>query len=236
MQLLPLRALCLACALAAQAPSAAESEDKSVLDTLPVEPLRDASPAPAGSTAPAQLDALVVHGEKLGRSLAETHSSVGLVTRDDLAASSDASMKDVVTQFANVLSARGDRELAIRGVPQGGIGGEGETISVYLDGVALPARAASFAGPLSAWDLEQVEVFRGAQSTNQGRNSLAGSVVLRSRAPTPYWDAQLRAATMSRGGHDYALAGGGPLGDSLRWRVAAQDRYDNGDIVNVTRN
>ncbi|HEY1076854.1 MAG TPA: TonB-dependent receptor plug domain-containing protein, partial [Fontimonas sp.] len=158
------------------------AEIRTADETLPADDLSEPPP-------PAQLETIVVTGEKLGRSLAETTTSVGIVTRADLAASSDAVMKDVVTQFANVVSAAGDREIAIRGVPQGGIGGEGETISVYLDGVALPARAASFAGPLSAWDLEQVEVLRGAQSTNQGRNSLAGSVILRSREPTPYWDA-----------------------------------------------
>lgn len=190
----------------------------------------------AAAAAPLQLETVVVTGEKLGRTLAETSTSVGVLTREDLQNSSDASMKDAVTEFGNVISAGGDREIAIRGVPQSGIGGEGETVSVYLDGVALPARAASFAGPLSTWDLEQVEVMRGAQSTNQGRNSLAGSVVLRSRQPTKNWDARLRAGLMSRDGHDYAIAGGGPLSDTLRFRVSGQDRYDRGDIINLTRN
>ncbi|MDM4771047.1 TonB-dependent receptor [Solimonas sp. SE-A11] len=195
-----------------------------------------ATPALAETDEPVKLAPVVVTGEKLGRSLAETNSSVAIVTREDLKAGSDASMKDIVTQFANVVSADGDREIAIRGVPQGGIGGQGDTISVYLDGVALPSRAGAFAGPLSAWDLEQVEVLRGAQSTNQGRNSLAGSVVLRSIEPTAEWDARLRAGIMSRDGHDYAFAGGGPITDALRFRIAAQDRYDNGDVVNTTRN
>lgn len=230
LRLLPLTLLCLPLALHAQDTAPGP-------DTVTVQPLRAPPPddAPRDDGEAQRLDSIVVTGEKLGRSLGETATSVGIATREDLQAASDATMKDVVTQFANVVSADGDRGIAIRGVPQDGIGGEGETISVYLDGVALPSRAAAFAGPLSAWDLEQVEVLRGAQSSTQGRNSLAGSVVLRSREPTPTWDLHARAGVMSRGGHDVAIAGGGPLGETLAFRIAAQDRNDNGDIVNTTR-
>lgn len=213
------------------------AQEEAPLPTIPLTQKPGPSPVPsAPSEAGIQLETIVVTGEKLGRSLAETSTSVGILTRADIEAGSDGSMKDLVTQFANVVTADGDREIAIRGVPQGGIGGQGDTISVYLDGIALPSRAAAFAGPLSAWDLEQVEVLRGAQSSNQGRNSLAGSVVLRSVEPTAEWDLRARAGLMSRDGHDYAIAGGGPLTDTLRFRLAAQDRYDNGDVVNTTRN
>lgn len=208
---------------------------QSEVETIPVPPSEPRPPMADPEDAPVELETVTVTGEKLGRSLAETVSSVVAITHEEIQASSGASMKDLVSQFANVVSAGGDREIAIRGVPQSGIGGVGETISVYLDGVALPARAAAFAGPLSAWDLNQVEILRGAQSTNQGRNSLAGSVVVNTAAPTERWDLKLRAGLMSRDGHDYALAAGGPLGAGFGFRIAGQDRYDNGDIVNVTR-
>lgn len=217
--------------LAAAQPSPEPYEDSIALSDDAAETVPQAPDAAVATP----VETLVVYGEKLGRTLTETASSVGIATREDLAAGTAADLRAVATQFGNVVAAGGDREIAIRGIPLTGIGGEGETISVYLDGVALPPQAARFAGPLSAWDLEQIEVLRGAQSTNQGRNSLAGSVVLQSRDPTAYWDARLRAGVMSRDGHDYAVAGGGPLSDSLRFRVSAQDRYDNGDIVNVTR-
>lgn len=178
----------------------------------------------------------MVRGDKLARPLSETIASVVVETGEDIAASTAASMKDIVSRYANIVSANGDREVAIRGVPQGGIGGEGETVSVVLDGVALPAKSASFAGPLAAWDLNQVEILRGAQSTSQGRNSLAGAIILESQAPTSYWDMRLRAGAMSRDGHDYAIALGGPVTEQVRFRVSAQDRYDNGDIENITRN
>lgn len=37
--------------------------------------------------------------------------------------------------------------------------------------------------PQRLWDVEQVEIFRGSQSTTQGRNSLAGAVVVKTKDP-----------------------------------------------------
>ncbi|WP_156966288.1 TonB-dependent receptor [Algiphilus aromaticivorans] len=219
-------------------PAAAEeaSRDSDDVEMIPVRNEAEAPDFPAPPAEAAPLDEIVVTGQRLQRSLADTTASVGVVDREAIARSSAYDARDLLTGFGNVVGGGDNRPIAIRGVPQDGIGGEGDTISVYLDGVALPPRAASFAGPYSTWDLDQVEVLRGAQSTNRGRNSLAGSVLLRTREPTPYWDLRARAARDNLDGHDYAVAGGGPLGDALRFRIAAQDRYDRGDIYNVTRN
>jgi iron complex outermembrane receptor protein len=219
---------------AAVAAESAEGETYEQTIVVADTPADVAQPQRAGDAV--ELEEIVIIGEKLGRSLAETSSSIGIATRAAIEESSDADLHDVASRFGNVVSANSDREISIRGVPQSGVGGDGDTISVYLDGVALPSRAAAFVGPLSLWDAEQVEVLRGAQSTNQGRNSLAGSLVMRTREPTDYWDAKARAGAMSRDGHDYALAGGGPVGEDLSFRVSWQDRYDNGDITNTTRN
>ena len=195
------------------------------------------TPAPGDEVADVHLDTLVITGDKLGRTLSESATSAAIATAADLESSPDTSMHEVVSRYGNVVRLGSDHEIAIRGIPQNGIGGEGETISVYLDGVPLTERAASFAGPLSSFDLEQVEVLRGPQSTAQGRNSLAGAVILRSKSPTPYWDAKLRAAAISRDSHQYAFAGGGPLaGEQLMFRVSVEDHYDRGEVENITLN
>lgn len=220
--------------------SMAESSERSAeaVEMIPVrERQRDSEPASPPPRAPesARLDEIVVTGQRLRRSLADTTASVGVVDREAIARSSAFNARELLTDFANVVGGGHNRPIAIRGIPQDGIGGEGDTVSVYLDGVALPSRAAAFAGPYSSWDLEQVEVLRGAQSTNLGRNSLAGSVQLRTRAPTPFRDLRARAQRDNISGHDYAVAGGGPLGDALRFRVSAQDQFDRGSVYNVTR-
>lgn len=179
---------------------------------------------------------ITVTGERLGRTLAETNSSIGLLNAEDIALGSEVKMHDLAAQFGNVLRAQSDRQIAIRGVLQNGIAGEGETISVYVDGVALPQRAANFGGPLSAFDLAQVEILRGPQSTSQGRNSLAGAVILRSQDPTPYWGGRVRLVGSDPKGHQVGIAGGGPLiKDLLSFRVTVEDRYDEGNVYNLTR-
>ncbi|WP_348674063.1 TonB-dependent receptor [uncultured Abyssibacter sp.] len=225
-------------AVAQSAEPSDDPESELIVDTIPVDTGEGDERAPepeqqSGSTL--NLGTLVVSGDKLGRTLAESRTSVGLITGEAIDAGSDSNLQEVVSQIANVVIGNSDREISIRGVPNDGIGGEGDTISVYLDGVALPGQTGIYGGPLSVWDVEQVEVLRGPQSTTFGRNSIAGALTLTTRDPTPEWDLRARASRFSRDGHDYAVAGGGPITDGLRFRIAAQDSYARGDIYNVTR-
>ncbi|KTF07147.1 TonB-dependent receptor, partial [marine sediment metagenome] len=54
-------------------------------------------------------------------------------------------------------------------------GGAKGRVSTLIDGVAQPF-VADLSGDSGMWDLQQIEVFRGPQSTSNGRNSIAGSV------------------------------------------------------------
>ena len=208
--------------------------------SLPVQtlPSSDGSPKTPteGSPSTVQLEAVVVTGEKLGRKLSETATSTAILRPRDLAAQGDGKLQEAVSHAANVVRVGSDREIAIRGVPQNGFAGEGETISVIVDGVALPQRAANFGGPLGVFDVEQIEVLRGAQSTTQGRNSLAGAVVLRTRDPQQDWDGKVRYERATVGGESLAFAGGGALIPGwLSGRVSHEDRFFRNNILNTTR-
>lgn len=207
-------------------------------ESIPVQTLPEApqKPSEEKDASAVQLEAVVVTGEKLGRKLSETASSTAIVRARDIEAQGDGKVQEAVSQAANVVRAQSDRQIAIRGVLQNGIAGDGETISVIVDGVALPQRAANFGGPLGVFDVEQIEVLRGAQSTTQGRNALAGAVIVKTRDPKQEWDGKARAERATLDGGSFALAGGGALIPGwLAGRVSHEQRYFRNDIVNTTR-
>ncbi|WP_221030735.1 TonB-dependent receptor [Actomonas aquatica] len=182
------------------------------------------------------LDALEVTGEKLGRTLQESQISVAALRGVELEASTDTEMSEIFNRTANTFtSAQG---FTIRGIPNSGFTfSEGSDMAtVLVDGATVDAQMYSFEG-VSVWDMDQVEILRGPQSTTQGRNSLAGAVIARTRAPTFYWDGALRATYGENNTHQLALAAGGPLvPDLLAFRVTVDDRSTDGSITNVTRN
>lgn len=56
-----------------------------------------------------RLEEVIVSGDKLARPLSETLSNVVVESGADIAASTAASMKDIVARYANLVSANGDR-------------------------------------------------------------------------------------------------------------------------------
>ncbi|MFG6458055.1 TonB-dependent receptor [Roseateles sp. BYS96W] len=186
-----------------------------------------------GPTAAQRLEAVTVTGDKLRRAELDSTQSVGLRNRRQIEESASDSVRDVIGRMANVGTAL---NLSIRGIPlYGPTGGDGKTATVSVDGV--PQEGAGQAlGDLSVWDAEAVEVLRGPQSTNQGRNALAGAVILRTRNPTDDWDLRGRASAGHLDARRLAVAGGGPLvKDRVAFRVAVEDRRSDGDLVNETR-
>lgn len=128
---------------------------------------------------------ITVLGQQIERPLQDTEASVAVVVGADIEASTATDLYDLVALTPNVSQSFGNRGFSIRGIDQRGSGsGSGLLLSVNVDGASLQNDASTFFGPYSAWDLHQVEIFRGPQSTQQGRNSLAGAIILRSADPT----------------------------------------------------
>ncbi len=178
---------------------------------------------------------VIVTGEKTSRRLQDTATSVAVIGKKQIADENLTSLDDIYERTANV--AASFRSFTIRGIDSLSVSGGGASAlaSVYVDGSVLSNEAVSD-GPLELWDVAQAEILRGPQSTIQGRNALAGAIVLRTQDPTFDWTARARASFADYGATGYGLAGGGPLlQDEIAFRIAAEERRGDGTIWNLTR-
>ncbi|MEC9198177.1 MAG: TonB-dependent receptor [Pseudomonadota bacterium] len=181
------------------------------------------------------LEPIVIKGELQDHELLGTLTSVAVERGEDLERRGDTDVYDVIERTPGVSSTAGDRGFAIRGIDRGGIIGRGLLISTQVDGVALPNQQATIFGPYSAWDLEQVELLRGPQSTQQGRNSLAGAVIVRSNDPTYEQLTKAHLEYGSRNTRRYAFTLNQPIiEDRLAFRFSAESFENDGDITNDT--
>lgn len=180
---------------------------------------------------------IIVTGEKSTRSLQETTASVAVVTDERIADENILTIQEIYQRTANLSETYGASGFSIRGIDQRGVsgGGDAATATVFVDGAPVQQDVLSH-GPTDMWDVAQVEIFRGPQSTIQGLNALAGAVHIRTQDPTFYWSAKARALVSSFDTTQFAAAGGGPLvSDELAFRVSAEKLDSDGYIYNTTR-
>ena len=139
-----------------------------------------------------KVETLVVTGERVDRSLHDTAASVELFDSDRLSelAAPDR-IEQVLDEVPNIQRGSGDIGVTIRGQDTTGVliganaflGGTRPRATLQLDGRALNYNEFIY-GLTSVWDVEQIEVFRGPQTTTQGRNAIAGSIFVNTNDPT----------------------------------------------------
>ena len=213
---------------------AQQGEESPAYDTIAVGSEAPAPLTQESSNTP-ELEEIVVIGEKVGRTLAKTTSSVAVTNNKTATDYGIDSVSDVIARTANA-SITNEGDFSLRGVNAGGAEGFGAgqpVISTYLDGVAIDQVGQS-GNLMDLFDIEQVEVLRGAQSTSQGRNALAGAVVVNTREPTQEWNMVTRMRLAELNERQYAAAGGGPIGGGVAFRLAADYHTDDGFVRNTT--
>ena len=184
------------------------------------------------------IEVIMVYGEKRERSLKDTTSSVSVITEEALKSLQNLTVSEAISDIANVVVLSGSAP-DIRGVSGNGAaggfnsisGGAKARVSTLIDGVVEPF-VADLTGDSGIWDIEQIEVFRGPQSTNNGRNSIGGALYIKTKDPTFYWEGAARVGYRNKNNYvDTSIMASGPIiDDELAFRVAAQ-RLD-GESVN----
>lgn len=183
----------------------------------------------AESTEP--IEKITVYGEKIERSLKDTTSSVSVIDKDSLDSGRYQSVSDALSEIPNVVVLTGSVP-DIRGVSGNGsasgfnsfTGGARARVSTLVDGVAEPF-VADLTGDTGLWDIQQVEVFRGPQSTINGRNSIGGTVFIKTEDPTFDWRGAARLGYRDQNNYvDSAVMVSGPiLDDELAFRLSGQN-------------
>ncbi|MGI8705140.1 MAG: TonB-dependent receptor [Sphingomicrobium sp.] len=185
---------------------------------------------PQAASAPQDI---IVTGERLRRSIRDTASSVVVIPADMIEAlAAPDRLEDLLPFIANVQMGTGGQGPTIRGQDTTGVlqdlpaflGGTRPRATLQVDGRASSYNEFVF-GIAPLWDVEQVEVFRSPQTTTQGRNSIAGAIVVKTRDPDYYWLGRGRAIHGSFGTWQGSAMLTGPIvGDQLAFRVSADLR------------
>ncbi|MEM7565359.1 MAG: TonB-dependent receptor, partial [Pseudomonadota bacterium] len=167
----------------------------------------------------------------MARDLQESQSSVNVSTGLDIEERQITDLEDVLFRTPNI-SLFGGGGYSIRGIPDRGLGsGVGDTsltTAIYVDG-AVQSLNGGLNGIQSTWDLQQIEIYRGPQTTSLGRSALAGSIVVRSNDPEFEWEQKARIGLSENNGSQVAFTLGGPVTeDSLAFRLSVESNKTDG--------
>ena len=182
-----------------------------------------------------EYERIMVTGQKITRTLQETPASIAVFSAEKIEQQNLGEISEVLFETANVHST-GNGSFNIRGIDAFNVSGSGSSAlaSVYIDAAALPERI--IRNGFSTWDASQIEILRGPQSTLQGRNSLAGAIVMTTTAPSHESNGKYRVQVGENGEQEAAIAFGGSLiEDQLAFRFSAEKEDFDGYNYNITR-
>ncbi len=189
--------------------------------------------AAAQDAAPVVLDEITLYGDRTTANIDDSTASVAVVDAQALAQPTVQNFDDAYRQMANVSAGDWTESgVILRGVNSEGLtpGGVGTPLaSFYIDGVQQTVEGTR-RGLRGAFDLEQIEVYRGPQSTLTGRSALAGAIYLRTKDPE---FARSGAAQLTYGSDSHkqvGLAFGDALGDRLAYRISGEYSEKDSDL------
>ncbi|WP_233258836.1 TonB-dependent receptor [Shewanella sp. YLB-09] len=180
------------------------------------------------------IERIMVTGQKIDRTLQETTASVAVITSKQI---EDQNINDFYDALERTPNVNGDLRngFSIRGIDAYNVSGGGSSnlASLYIDGAVMPYDVIRQGG-FSTWDVSQIEILRGPQSTLQGRNSLAGAIIMRTVDPSFEWQGKARLGVGEYGQREYAAAiGGEVIEDEVAFRASADKNDFDGYIDNT---
>ncbi len=192
-----------------------------------------AASAMAQETPVVQLDEVVLYGDRTTTDIDETTASVAILAEPALTQPTVQDYTDAFRQMANVNTGDWTESgFVIRGVNSEGLtpGGLGAPLaSFYIDGMQQTVEGTR-RGLRGVFDTEQIEVYRGPQSTLTGRAALAGAIYLRTKDPEFERSGAAQLTYGSDNHQQVGLAFGDALNDRLAYRISGEWSEKDSDL------
>ncbi|KAF0812624.1 Pesticin receptor [Andreprevotia sp. IGB-42] len=184
------------------------------------------------------LPTVTVTGEKIDRSQQDTTTAVSVFQTPKVDDGQNHNINELAQEVPNAThNAAGG--INIRGVAGSGpttgvftfISGARPRVSTTVDGAPETWAGQQYLD-VGLWDVEQVEVLRGPQSTIQGRNAMAGAVVVNTKDPSFTLEGAARVGVENEDGRTYVagMVSGPIVSDELAFRLAVEGTKGNGFI------
>jgi len=192
---------------------------------------------PASADEISGIGEIIVTAQKRAENLQDVPIAVTAFSGDTLAERGVTDVQALSGMVPNVTFSdkNGEARITLRGLGFDNLwGSSAEPRTAYhLDGAYI-SQSAAIGGTF--FDVERVEVNRGPQGTLFGRNAVAGTVNLVTRAPTDALSGYLNGEIGNYNAFAASGAISGPLGDGVAARIAFQARGHSGYDRNVTNN
>lgn len=174
------------------------------------------------------LEEIIVTSTKRAESIQEVPISIKAFTGEDIEALDMDEIMDLYVRTPNMAFSRagGEAQIYLRGIGTNIFGmGVDPSVAVHQDGVYM-ARTHMALGQFL--DVDRVEILRGPQGTLYGRNTTGGAINIVSRGPTLETEGYLSALAGSFSRKEVTAAVGGPIGDTVGYRLAGRWAEDDG--------
>src|SRR5690606_22877308 len=193
--------------------------------------------AAMSETAVAQSSALeevVVTARRRAESFQDVPVTITAFSEEDIEAAGIQRPQDFISLTPNVTLVetqnQGTSFITIRGISQAR--NSEPSVAVLVDDV-LMSNPAQFTQEL--FDVQQIEVLKGAQGAVYGRNAIGGAIVITTREPGDEFEGRARLGYDSGPGMTAQIMGSGPLNESgsLKYHAALSYFDTDGYIENV---
>ena len=204
-------------------------------------PAATAPPAAPGTVAaapeePQTLGEVTVTGTARLAAVKDIPNSISITSGEDLQTLNAADIGSIIKRASNVVWNQGNQRsssISIRGIGKiGQTEAQDPSVGVTVDGVSYAYNALTSSYDFT--DVDTLEVLRGPQGTQSGKNASLGVINITTNRPsfTPSSDYSLTLG--QRGTVAATFAGGGPIVDDLlAWRGTFSADKGSGDMVNL---